>query len=354
MAVTDIEASNAVRRILVIEDEEAHASIILRSFETDEQFEVTIATTVAEGAQAMEHTVFDLVIADWRLPDGEAFDLLTETRRFPLLIMTSYGDENVAVRAMRAGALDYVVKSERTLLDMPRLADGAMRLWSQVIATEKAQAQLQRALEEKTILLKEVHHRVKNNLQVVCTLLSMQIDRLADIEAAAQPLKEAYSRVIAMSLIHEQIYQSRTLADLDFSEYIERFATRLFEAYCVDPARIRLELDIKSVQLSVDKAVPFGLILNELLSNSLKHAFRDRGTGEIRIHLGTTADQRVELSVTDHGVGLPPGFRIEDSKSLGLQVVKTLSRQLRADLTIGNGAGASFKVSWQPTAARAA
>jgi two-component sensor histidine kinase len=342
-----MDPTSAVRRILVIEDEEAHAAIIERSFSGDRRYDVTIATTIGEGASAMQHSVFDLVISDWRLPDGEAFDLLSETRRFPLLIMTSYGDEEIAVRAMKAGALDYVVKSERTLLDMARLADGAMRLWGQITAREMAEAQLRRALEEKTILLKEVHHRVKNNLQVVCTLLSMQIDRLAGIEAGAQPLTEAYSRVVAMSLIHQQIYQSRTLADLDFSEYIEQFATRLFEAYCVDPERIRLELDTQSIQLTVDAAVPFGLILNELLSNALKHAFGDRAQGVIRVRLGTAEDGRVELAVSDDGAGLPANFQIEKCSSLGLQVVKTLSHQLRAELTISNEGGAVFRVRWK-------
>jgi PAS domain S-box-containing protein len=206
--------------------------------------------------------------------------------------------------------------------------------------------ELRQSLAEKTTLLQEVHHRVKNNLQVVCSLLSMQI-ACSDGPLLASPLQDAHSRVLAMSLIHEQIYQSDTLADLNFGEYIGTLSDRLFTAYCVDPSRIQLELSVDLIHLDVDHAIPCGLILNELLSNSLKHAFRDGCEGVIRVSLKKTENGYVELTVADNGAGLPVGFRLEDARSLGLLVVRTLIHQLRADMVATSDGGAMFRFGWK-------
>ena len=204
--------------------------------------------------------------------------------------------------------------------------------------------ELRRSLAETTTLLKEVHHRVKNNLQIICSLLSMQI---ACNDSFSQPLSDAHSRVLSMSLIHEQIYQSETLAHLDFGEYIEALSEKLFSAYCVDPSRIRLELSVEPIRFGVDQAIPCGLILNELISNSLKHAFNDGRRGAIRVSLRARENGLVELSVADNGVGLPADFRPEQCQTLGLQVIRTLIRQLRAELSVTTGDGATFTFAWQ-------
>jgi two-component sensor histidine kinase len=206
--------------------------------------------------------------------------------------------------------------------------------------------ELERSLAEKTTLLKEVHHRVKNNLQVVCSLLSMQIG-CADSELVSGPLNDAYSRVLAMSLIHERIYQSETLSDVNFGGYIEALAERLFDAYCVDPVRIRLETSLEPVPIVLDQAVPCGLILNELISNALKHAFPAGRKGIIRISLRRAAHNRVVLTIADNGIGLPPDFRWENSGSLGLQVVHTLTDQLHAVLNVVDQDGTAYSLNWK-------
>jgi PAS domain S-box-containing protein len=206
--------------------------------------------------------------------------------------------------------------------------------------------ELRRSLVEKTALLKEVHHRVKNNLQVICSLLSMQISCTAG-DSFSGPLNDAHSRVLSMSLIHEQIYQSETLADLNFGAYIEALSGRLFGAYCVDPSRIRLDLNVGPIRLGVDQAIPCGLILNELLSNSLKHAFGDGREGVIRISLSRTGSGEVALAVADNGIGLPADFQVENSRTLGLQVVATLIHQLGATLFVTGEGGATFRFVWK-------
>ena len=203
--------------------------------------------------------------------------------------------------------------------------------------------ELRQALAEKTMLLKEVHHRVKNNLQVICSLLSMQIDSAVGMSCGAA-LNDAYSRVQAMSLIHEQIYQSESLADLNFGEYVQALSQRLFATYCVDRSRIGIELSVEPVRLDMQQAIPCGLILSELFSNALKYAFPDGRSGMIRVSLRRTAVGRMELAVEDNGCGLPADLDWQTTASLGMQVVRTLGRQLRAEVSVRSGSeGTSFR-----------
>jgi PAS domain S-box-containing protein len=208
--------------------------------------------------------------------------------------------------------------------------------------------ELQLSLAEKTVLFKEVHHRVKNNLQVICSLLSMQMSCLGS-DSSAEPLNAAYSRVLAMSLVHEQIYQSDRVTYIDFGRYIETLGHRLFAAYCIDPSRITLQQSVAGVHLSGTDAVPCGLILNELMSNSLKHAFPGHRKGLIRVSFRRTDREHVELVVADNGIGLPPDFRLTDNRTLGMQVVQSLVHQLRANLVFAIHGGATFRLSWKTT-----
>jgi two-component sensor histidine kinase len=237
------------------------------------------------------------------------------------------------------GAIERWVSTFTDIDDRQRLSEDL----EQRVA-ERTEA-LKQSLVETTMLLKEVHHRVKNNLQVICSLLSMQIS--CSGPEYSRPLNDAHSRVLAMSLIHEQIYQSETLADLDFGEYIAVLSERLFATYCLDQSRIRLEQSVDAIDLTMDQAIPCGLILNELISNSLKHAFSDGRQGLIRVSLKKLEDGRVEMIVADNGRGLPPDFRLETSTSLGLQVVRTLIKQLRAKLTVTGEGGAQFRFNWK-------
>jgi two-component sensor histidine kinase len=206
--------------------------------------------------------------------------------------------------------------------------------------------ELERELEEKSTLLKEVHHRVKNNLQVVCSLLSMQIG-CADNDQVIGPLEDAYSRVLAMSLVHESIYQSGTLGDVNFAAYIESLAARLFNAYCVDAAHIRFETNLEPVRIALDQAIPCGLIINELVSNALKHAFPNGREGVIRISLRRAGRGPLALSISDNGVGIPADFRWQESRSLGLQIVHTLVAQLHADLEVTRQGGTTYCLRWK-------
>jgi two-component sensor histidine kinase len=150
-----------------------------------------------------------------------------------------------------------------------------------------------------------------------------------------------------MSLVHEKIYRSETIAEIDFGEYIEVLSNQLFSTYCVNPSSTRLETSVDTIYLTMHQAIPCGLILNELLSNSLKHAFGDGREGVIRVSLRKTQAGCAELAVADNGIGLPPGFQLQGRRSFGMQVVDTLIRQLRGSLSITGEGGATFTFGWK-------
>lgn len=202
------------------------------------------------------------------------------------------------------------------------------------------------SLREKEILLKEIHHRVKNNLQIISSLLNLQSAHIRD-PRALEVFKEGQGRVRSMALIHEKLYQSEDLARVDFSEYIRNLAAYLFRSYEVHAGAVALGVEAEDVLLGVDTAIPCGLIINELVSNSLKHAFPGGGVGSINIRLRPADAGRLTLTVADDGVGLPDGFDVSRTSSLGLQLVNTLARQLGGEVLVGCGAGAEFSITFR-------
>lgn len=208
-------------------------------------------------------------------------------------------------------------------------------------AHEKA---LSKALTAAEILLREVHHRVKNNLQIISSLLNMQADGLP--EGAQKALDESQRRVRSMALVHEQLYSRERPDQVDFGEYVASLTSELFSAYSIHSSTIRLRLDIEPVLLHIDQAMPCGLILNELMTNSLKYAFPETHSGEILVALRSSAEGRVTLRVADNGVGLPPGFDWRKSQSLGLRIVNVLATQLNGILDCSGGGGADFTLTF--------
>lgn len=210
---------------------------------------------------------------------------------------------------------------------------------------EERTRELSGTLREREVLLQEVHHRVKNNLQVVSSLINMQVRKLED-GASRSSLQECQTRVQAIALIHEKLYQSSDYARVPFSDYARSLASNIFHATGVSPDSIELELVIDDLELPVDKAIPCGLLLNELITNALKHGFSEGRSGTIRVELGPCGNGRLALAVIDNGVGLPPDLDLRNSDSLGLQLVGTLVEQLDAQLQIQSTAGASFRITF--------
>ncbi len=202
-------------------------------------------------------------------------------------------------------------------------------LWQyrDVTVSRHAEEQIRASLKEKEVLLKEIHHRVKNNLQIICSLLNLQSNEIED-PAASQKFKESQNRVKAMALIHERLYQSGDLARIDFAGYVQNLTGHLLRSYRVSANVIRLDLQVDSVPMNLDVAIPCGLIINELVSNSLKYAFPKGKGGEILIRFADENGQGMRLIVRDNGIGLPVEANPENTESLGLKLVRSLTDQL--------------------------
>ncbi|GBE16064.1 putative sensor histidine kinase pdtaS [bacterium BMS3Abin14] len=206
-----------------------------------------------------------------------------------------------------------------------------------------AQDMLTASVEEKDLLLKEIHHRVKNNLQVISGLMNLQAHHVTDDETR-NIYRESQNRVITMALIHEELYQAADLAHVDLAAYIQNLTSNLFQSYGAKQDRVKLILETEHIEMVVDTAIPCGLIINELISNSLQHAFPGGREGEIRIGFRELARGEYELTVSDNGVGLPDGFDVRETKSMGLQLVALLVDQLGGALDVSGGDGARFSM----------
>ncbi|MEA3281230.1 MAG: histidine kinase dimerization/phosphoacceptor domain -containing protein [Euryarchaeota archaeon] len=424
----------------------------------------TVASSVAEAKTLLDSKRFDTVIADYQLGDGTAFDIFETGVDAPIIVVTGAGDEETAVRAMRAGAYDYLVKdpdnnyltvlqttvenavkrwkTERELRQyqsivecaydviffkdlnsryviandktaecfgsareevigkddfelMPDIKEAAKNVeddkvvfatgepkeivkhmtapngteyWFQAIKVpyfdadgkmtgligiarnitdrKHAQDRIKAELREKEILLREMHHRVKNDLQVVSSLLNMQAG-LVSSEDTAAILSESRDRVNTMVLMHAQLYERGNLVEVNMKEFLDGITRQSFQSYPVRDTRIASVSYITDYPLPVSTAVHIGLILNELLSNVFKHAFAGRTEGKVKVSFDVTGDGKASLTVSDDGAGLPPGFDIDTTGSLGLHLVKILAKdQLQGDIKVTCTEGTTFLITF--------
>ena len=190
--------------------------------------------------------------------------------------------------------------------------------------------------------------RVKNNLQVISSLLDLQSEHILD-DRSVEMLHDSRNRVRSMALIHESLYHSGDLSQIDFAEYIQDLATNLFSSYHVQAEPVTLKTHVDGVALSVDTAIPCGLIINELISNALKYAFPAGQRGEISIDLHMTEDNECILVVGDNGVGFPDNVDFRKTSSLGLRLVNTLVKQLRGTIDLAPESGTQFKIVFKPS-----
>jgi PAS domain S-box-containing protein len=208
---------------------------------------------------------------------------------------------------------------------------------------KRADEQIKASLAEKEILLREIHHRVKNNMQIISSLLNLQASQMND-KNVLKMSKESQSRIRSMALVHEKLYRSQDLSRINFSDYIRSLTTHLFQFNQVNPNLIQLKMDLEDVFLDIQTAIPCGLILNELITNALKHAFPKNGGGEITVELHPGGDHASQMVVRDDGVGIPEDMDIQDPKSFGLQIVTMLVNQLEGNMEVQRKGGTNFKI----------
>ncbi len=223
-------------------------------------------------------------------------------------------------------------------------AEGALVIVRDITERKRAEEKIKQSLKEKEILLREIHHRVKNNLQVISSLLSLQSDYAKNTKNV-QVLKDSQDRIRSMALIHENLYQSEDLANVDFKRYITTMVHGLFRSYRI-AGNIALKIDIEDISLGIDTAIPCGLIINELVSNSLKHAFPEGKRGEISVSI-YSAKRSIELIVADNGVGIPEDIDFKTTKTLGLHLVTILVEdQLEGEINLDRTKGTTFRITF--------
>ncbi len=226
-----------------------------------------------------------------------------------------------------------------------KLMEEEIRSLNQVLEQRVADrtGQLNAMLTEKELLLREIHHRVKNNLQIIVSLFNLQSRYISD-QKVLDVIRESQSRVRAMALVHERIYRSENVASVDLKEYLTFLGEQVFHYHGVKPSQIKLCLTMPEIRLDVDTGIPLGLIVNELLSNSLKHAFPDGRKGTISI-LFSTCDENISLVFSDDGVGFPAGLDWKNSPSLGLRLIISLVRQLNGTIELDPSPGTTFRIT---------
>jgi two-component sensor histidine kinase/putative methionine-R-sulfoxide reductase with GAF domain len=220
------------------------------------------------------------------------------------------------------------------------------KIAAQLDERKRAEKKITQSLKEKEILLREIHHRVKNNMQVISSLLKLQSHRVKDKEAL-EIFRSSQTRIRAMALIHEKLYQSQDFTRVNFRDYLTSISRYLYQSYETQPGAIQLTINIEDLTLDITTAIPCGLIINELLSNSLKHAFPDGREGEITISLHSPEKDTFELTVSDNGTGIPEEIDIKTTDSLGLYLVKILTKdQLKGEITLDRSKGTTLIITF--------
>ncbi len=214
-----------------------------------------------------------------------------------------------------------------------------------ITESKKMEDQIVASLKEKDVLLKEIHHRVKNNLQIIISLLNLQSGYVKD-ENTLKTVMEGQNRVRAMALVHEKFYQADNLAEIDFKEYTEKLCFYLQQSYGALNKDIILKIDGDAVAFDMDTAMPCGLLLTEVVSNSLKYAFPEQ-KGEIKIGIKKSSDNKVQMDISDNGIGFPEGFDFEKSESLGLQLITALTNQLDGELMVNHDNGTHYTITFE-------
>ena len=232
---------------------------------------------------------------------------------------------------------------ERRVIERTQeLAKINKELRNEIKIRKQTEEKLKASLQEKELLIKEIHHRVKNNMQVISSLLSLQEGYISDPKAI-EMLQDSQNRVRTMALIHEKLYHSHDLTQIDFAEYMENFTYQLLSAFKDYAQNINIQFDMDKISLGIDTAIPCGLIVNELLTNAIKYAFPDKREGEITLSF-KVKDDVYTLSIKDNGVGLPEDIDIEEPETFGLQLLKTLVEQLEGTMKVERQGGTTVTI----------
>ncbi|KJU81941.1 signal transduction histidine kinase [Candidatus Magnetobacterium bavaricum] len=227
---------------------------------------------------------------------------------------------------------------------------GSIHIFKDITQRKLYEEQINASLQEKTLLLREIHHRVKNNMEIISSLIELHMEDIEDKKTMSM-CDDMRNRIRSMSLVHKMLYQSDNISEVNFADYTKNLVTDILNSYRTDPSTVAVNMDIDDVYIAMDTAVPCCLIINELVTNSLKHAFTGMASGELHISFRgvghNTNENAYELIVKDNGKGIPDGFDINKSSSMGLKLIRILAEyQLRGKIEMNTKGGTEFKLSF--------
>ena len=349
-------------------------------------FEFKHVERLNKGLDCLKDDKFDVLLLDLNLPDSSGIETFIKAYNsapnMPIVILSGAADEEAAIDAVHEGAQDYLMKGEvdgkllarsifyaierkqiteelvkhkdhleelvekRTL----GLKEANKQLRKEVNERKRAEEEIRASLEEKKILLDEIQSRIQNSLQTIISIIDSEYFQ----DGCKNPNEfnqEIQNRAKAVELINEKLYQSEDFAMIDFANYIKDMTSYLFDFYSVNPDLINLKMDIEGIPLDIDVAIPCGLIINELVTNSLKHAFSiDSGGGtinnaEILIKFNS-GDNKTILTVADNGIGFPESFKLEYAETSGLRLVNKLVKQLNGKIGLNINGRTEFKITF--------
>ena len=325
--------------ILLVEDN-ANDELLLREMLNASEllrFTLTVARSLSEARAEMASKEFDIVLCDLSLPDARGLDTVEMLREAvpapPIVVLTGLQDEAMAIAAIQTGAQDYLVKDTTG-------AEVLVRTLRHAIERARIQEHLRLALAEKEILLREIHHRVKNNMQIISSLLSLQAHQVNDPKVLAM-FEESQSRISTMGLIHQRLYHSGDVARIDLPGYLQNLVSMVLKSHPTG-ARINAAVDVDSLLLGLDIAIPLGLITNELLTNSLKHAFTGRARGAVQVALHAADGGQCELMVANDGAVDSP-VKTKPA-GLGLKLVEMLAGQIKGTFAVERDHGMRYTI----------
>ncbi|MBU3915541.1 response regulator [bacterium] len=309
-----------------------------------------VAGIAPNGEKAIEMACSlqpDLVLMDIKMPklDGlEACRQIREKCQIPAIVLTAYDSIDLVDEATDAGVLSYLVKPPK-IDELERAIIVALARNKNFTDLRKVKTDLQKSLNEKETLLKEIHHRVKNNMTVISSLLNLQMNSI-DNQIAKEALQDSQNRVQSMSMIHETLCRSDNLSAINLKTYLSELGVTIFQNYSISN-KTRFKVEAENILIGAKQASPVGLIVNELITNCVKYAFPDDREGEILLELKSNGKNGVELIVSDNGVGLPEGFDPQNTNSLGLKLVKMLAEnQLDGTIDMESNNGTKFIIKF--------
>ncbi|MGZ7094995.1 MAG: sensor histidine kinase [Methanobacterium sp.] len=341
-------------KILILEDAQYDAELIEYEMRREGiNFLSLRVETEIDFLEAIEDFKPDIILVDHSLPHFDGVSALEIRNRMspylPFIFVSGKIGEEFAVEMLKKGATDYVFKNNLKKL-VPAI-NRALSERNEITELKLSKNELKKALDEKEVLLKEIHHRVKNNLMIISSLLDIQSHYIKDKDDY-DLFKESKNRAYSMALIHEKLYRSTDLKMIDFGDYINKLAYDLFNVYTIDPDKIRLMVDVEDIKLDVDTAIPLGLIINELLTNSLKYAFpapdpENNGKDNIiSISLSKHGDEYI-LAIADNGIGFPEDIDYKNNDSMGLELVDNLIEQIDGAMELNEVNGTEFKIAFK-------